>query len=107
VARRHGDYALCGVAAAVTLDEEGAVATARAAYLSVSPVPLVLDLTPAVTGQRPQDADWSDAVALARDGVDPEADIHATAEYRRHLAGVLTGRALAEATTHATIGATA
>ncbi len=106
VARRHGDYALCGVVAAVTLDEGGAVAAARAAYLSVSPVPLVLDLTPAVAGQNPRDADWSDAVALARDGVDPEADIHATAEYRRHLAGVLTGRALAEATTHATIGAT-
>jgi len=107
VARRHGDYALCGVAAAVTLAADGVVATARAAYLSVSPVPLVLDLTEAVAGQHPDAADWSPAAELARAGVDPEGDIHATAEYRRHLAGVLTGRALAAAATHATIGAPA
>jgi carbon-monoxide dehydrogenase medium subunit len=37
-----------------------------------------------------------------RDTVDPEGDIHATADYRRHLAGVLTARALAEATGAAT-----
>ncbi len=107
VARRHGDYALCGVAAAVTLETDGSVARARAAYLSVSPVPLVLDLTEAVAGQRPEAADWSPAGELARAGVDPEGDIHATAEYRRHLAGVLTVRALADAATLATIGARA
>ena len=106
VARRHGDYALCGVAAAVTLDADGVVATARAAYLSVSPVPLVLDLSEAVAGQHPDAADWTPAAELARADVDPEGDIHASAEYRRHLAGVLTGRALAAAT-HATIGAPA
>lgn len=93
VARRHGDYAVCGVGAVVELDGDGAVASARAAYLSVSPTPLVLDLTDAL-GAEP---DFTAAGAAARAGVEPEADIHATADYRRHLAGVLTTRALREA----------
>jgi len=100
VARRHGDYAVCGVAAVVTLDAAGAVASARAAYISVAPTPLVLDLTEAVTGRAVRDlrdVDWTSAGELAAAQVDPEADIHATAAYRRHLARVLTGRALAEA----------
>jgi carbon-monoxide dehydrogenase medium subunit len=96
VARRHGDYAVCGVAALVELDDDGAIRRARAAYLSVSPVPLVLDLT-AELGAGPAAPDFSAAAAAARDQIDPEADIHATADYRRHLAGVLTGRALREA----------
>jgi carbon-monoxide dehydrogenase medium subunit len=97
VARRHGDYAVCGLAAAVTLDQDGAVISARAAYISVAPTPLVLDLTEAVGGASVADADWAAAGELARSQTDPEADIHATADYRSHLVGVLTGRALAEA----------
>ncbi len=81
LSRRHGDYALCGVAA--TVDRE--TGAARAAYLGVAPVPLVLDL--------PAD----DPGGYAAASVDPEADIHATAAYRRHLAAVLTRRALAAA----------
>jgi carbon-monoxide dehydrogenase medium subunit len=97
VARRHGDYAVCGVAAAVTLDDAGGVRSARAAYISVSPTPLVLDLSSAVVGASVADADWSAAGELARARTEPEADIHATADYRSHLVGVLTSRALAEA----------
>lgn len=97
VARRHGDYAVCGLAAAVTLDASGAVESARAAYISMAPTPLVLDLTEAVTGRTPAAADWSAAGEVAAGQVEPEADIHASADYRRHLARVLTARALAEA----------
>lgn len=97
VARRHGDYAVCGVAAAVTLDNGGAVVSARTAYISVAPTPLVLDLTETVAGQAAEAADWTSAGELAGDRVEPEPDIHATAEYRAHLARVLTSRALAEA----------
>ena len=97
VARRHGDYAVCGVAAAVTLDAAGAVSSARAAYISVAPTPLVLDLTSVVAGVTVADADWAAAAELARSQIEPEADIHATADYRSHLVGVLTSRALAEA----------
>lgn len=87
VSRRQGDYAVCGVAALVELDGDGALSSARTAYLSVSATPLVLDVSEA--GE-----DFAAAAALAHEQVDPEADIHATADYRRHLAGVLTERAL-------------
>ena len=93
VSRRHGDYAVCGVAVLVELDEDLRITAARAGYLSVSATPLVLDLTAAISG-RAYDADLSEAAAFARAAVDPEPDIHASAEYRRQLVGVLTGRAL-------------
>lgn len=93
VSRRHGDYAVCGVAVLVSLDDDRRVVAARAGYLSVAPTPLVLDLTGA-TGGLGYDADFADAAAFARSAVDPEPDIHASAAYRRQLAGVLTARAL-------------
>jgi carbon-monoxide dehydrogenase medium subunit len=97
VARRHGDYAVCGLAAMVTVREDGTVEQARAAYVSVGPTPVLLDLTEAVHGRAVAEADWDAAGSLAQGQVDPEPDIHATADYRRHLVGVLTGRALREA----------
>ena len=81
----------------VTLGTGGTIELARAAYISVGPTPVVLDLTAAVHGQPVADADWAAAGQLAQGQVDPEPDIHATADYRRHLVGVLTGRALREA----------
>jgi len=97
VARRHGDYAVCGLAAMVTVADDGTIGQARTAYISVGPTPVVLDLTEAVHGVRPDKADWESAGRLAQGQVDPEADIHASADYRRHLVGVLTARALREA----------
>ena len=105
VARRHGDYAVCGLAAMLTVAADGTIEQARTAYISVGPTPVVLDLTEAVHGQRPESADWEAAGRLAQGQVDPEPDIHASADYRRHLVGVLTARALREAA--GTIGAAA
>jgi len=97
VSRRHGDYALCGVGVLITLDDDLRVAAARAAFISLGPTPVLVDLADAVAG-RPFDAvDWGAAAALVRGQVEPEDDIHATAAYRRHLAGVLTARAGADA----------
>jgi carbon-monoxide dehydrogenase medium subunit len=93
VSRRRGDYAVCGVGVLVTLDHGGRVARARAAYISVGPTPVTVELTDAVAGQVFDAADWKGAGALAAGAVDPEDDIHATAAYRRHLVGVLTARA--------------
>jgi carbon-monoxide dehydrogenase medium subunit len=97
VSRRHGDYAMCGVAAAVTLDERGAVARAATSYISMTPTPVVLDLTDAVRGSAWDAADWTAAAELAVGRLDPEPDIHATADYRRQLGRVLTRQALADA----------
>lgn len=92
VARRHGDYAVCGVAAHVQLGPDGAISSARAAYLSVAATPLVLDLSEAFG------ADGAgDVGGFVRATIEPEPDIHATVDYRRQLAVVLTGRALAQA----------
>jgi carbon-monoxide dehydrogenase medium subunit len=101
LARRHGDYAICGVGALVTLDQDLRVAAARAACISVGPVPVPVDLTDALVGQPHDAADWAAAGRLAVAAVDPEDDIHATAAYRRHLAGVLTTRATRAAAAHA------
>jgi carbon-monoxide dehydrogenase medium subunit len=90
-ARRNGDYAMCGVGTAVTLDDDNRVTSARAAYISMGPVPTVVDLTDALD---PRNPDWQAAGDLAARQLEPEADIHASAEYRSQLARVLTARSL-------------
>ena len=94
VARRSGDYALCGVAAAVTLDDAGRIERAATSYISMTPVPVLLDLTDPVAGAHWDRADWAAAGRLSADRLEPESDLHATAAYRRHLGVVLTARAL-------------
>jgi carbon-monoxide dehydrogenase medium subunit len=97
VARRNGDYALCGVGALVTLDGSERIASARCGYISVGPTPLVLDLTESVVGlpaDSTDSADWASAGRQAAAAVEPEDDVHASAEYRRHLTAVLTERTL-------------
>ncbi|GAA2055610.1 xanthine dehydrogenase family protein subunit M [Catenulispora yoronensis] len=89
LSRRNGDYALCGVGTLVRVDDTGAVAAAKAAFIAMGPVPQVVDLTEAAIA-----GDWSAAAEHAADQLDPEDDIHASAEYRRHLARVLTARSL-------------
>ena len=89
LARRHGDYAMAGLAALVEVDGDRVV-SARAGYFSVCDVPTVVDLT---------GADDPGEAALA--SLEPAADIHATADYRAQLVRVLTPRVLAAATEHA------
>jgi len=101
VARRKGDYAVCGAGVVVTLDADLRVASVRASYVSVGLTPEVHDLTDAVVGKPVDAADWAAAGALARTLVDPDTDIHASADYRRLLVGVLTERTLASAAAEA------
>src|SRR4029450_11010631 len=82
-----GGYALGGVRRAARVAPGGEPVAGRAAYLSCAPVPVVVDLSPAVAGG----ADLYDLVAGA---LDPTEDIHATGAYRRHLAATLTVRAV-------------
>nr|WP_278249606.1 hypothetical protein [Nocardioides sp. IC4_145] len=99
ISRRHGDYAMCGVAAVVAV-EDGRVTSARAGYLSVSDVPTVVDLTDALGGSV-DEAALARAAEAALAQLEPETDIHATAAYRAHLAKVLTARVLTAAHDHA------
>lgn len=84
IARRHGDYALCGAAAWVRVEGE-TVVEAKVGYLSVCDVPTVVDLT----GETPESAGEA---ALRH--LEPADDIHASAQYRGQLVRVLTERVL-------------
>jgi aerobic carbon-monoxide dehydrogenase medium subunit len=101
VSRRHGDYAVCGVGAVVTLDDDQRVKAATVGLISVGPVPVVVDVTPSVVGQPHDAVDAVSAGRLVMAAVDPDPDIHASAEYRRHLAGTLTERAVRDAAAQA------
>ncbi len=96
-ARRSGDYAVAGVALALT-SGDGAISAARASFVSVTDVPDVLDLTEVLSGATAEDvAARADGVIEAvRAHVTPESDIHASADYRRMLAAELTRRLIAE-----------
>jgi len=99
VARRHGDYAMVGVAVIVTLDPRGRCKQARISLLSVGDGPvLATEAGKVLAGQTPS-ADLLRAAgdAAATHDIDPPSDIHATAAYRRRLAAVLTRRALGRA----------
>jgi carbon-monoxide dehydrogenase medium subunit len=99
VARRHGDYALVGVAALLTLDTAGRCAHARITLCSVGEGPTLAErAAAALLGQVPS-AEVLRGVAelAAAEDIDPPSDIHAGAAYRRQLARVLTRRALTRA----------
>ncbi len=98
-ARREGDFALAGVAAVVALDEDGTIADARLGLCSVGPAPVRAHAAEAMLkGQRPGAELWAAAAgAVAAALTDPPSDIHGSADYRRHLARVLTEQALAAA----------
>lgn len=102
VSRRHGDFALVGVAAMVTVDEGGICTGAALALISVGPVPLRPDAAERVlVGVRPEPKAFEEAARIVSGSLSPESDIHASAEYRTHVAGVLTVRALKQAAARA------
>ncbi len=99
VARRRHDFALVGVAAVVTLDGKGVCQQVRMVFLSAGDRPMEARRAAEVlTGQTPTpEAIRAAAEIAASDDIDPSSDIHATAEFRRHLAKVLARRALDQA----------
>ncbi len=97
-ARRAGDFALAG--AAVTVESDGGILkNPRVTLFGVAPTPLrATAAEEALAGERPNDALIDAAGDKAYDQVDePLSDVHASAEYRKHLAGVMTRRALKQA----------
>jgi carbon-monoxide dehydrogenase medium subunit len=98
VARRHGDYAQVGVAARLRLDGQGRMRAARLVYLAVGEAPVeVAGATEALEGEAPGPETFAAAAAAVTEELRPDGDIHASAAFKRHLAGVITERALAEA----------
>lgn len=99
IARRHGDYALVGVAALVTLDDRHQCQQARLVFLSVGEGPVEAHQAAALLkGQMPTaEVIRAAAETAAQADIDPGSDIHASADFRRHLARVLARRALEQA----------
>ncbi|HEY1610925.1 MAG TPA: xanthine dehydrogenase family protein subunit M [Paraburkholderia sp.] len=96
-ARRQGDYAIVGVAVLATCDAARRLTRVAVAICGVAAAPLRLtEVEQAVLGQ-PADEDTIRLIAAHATEIDAMADAHVSADYRRHLAGVLTGRALATA----------
>lgn len=99
VARRPHDFALVGVAAVLALDMNERCSEARLVYLSAGDGPISApDAAAMLVGEDiTPDLITAAAEKASADEIDPGSDIHATAGFRRHLANVLTRRALEEA----------
>src|SRR5207245_7525025 len=88
VARRHGDFALVGAAALVTLSD-GKVARARVAVFGCGATPTLAAVEAALAGCAPTTALIDEAARTAASALDPPADLHASVEYRRRVARTL------------------
>ena len=95
--RRHGDFAIVGIAAVIAGDGRRCTA-ARLATAGAGPVPVRLRAAEQILeSEGLGDAAIKAAAVRATELVEPDSDIHASAAYRRHLTGVLTERAIRRA----------
>lgn len=98
VARRHGDFAMAGAAAVVTLTQDGTIANSKLVFISIDDAPIESPSAIALLqGQKPTPDLIRAAADAIDDDIDPVSDLHASATYRRHLAKVLARRTLARA----------
>jgi CO/xanthine dehydrogenase FAD-binding subunit len=95
IARRRGDFAIAGVAAIVTMDAQDKCSEIRLTLCGVGETPV--DASAAadgLIGQAPSEQAVRDAAASLQAMIKPAGNVHATADYQRHVAGVLAERAL-------------
>jgi carbon-monoxide dehydrogenase medium subunit len=94
VARRHGDFALAASAVTLTV-ADGKITEARIAVTGVDETPKRIgDAEAMLAGETLTSALREAAIDSVRAAVTPNTDLHASSDYRRHLVGVLAGRAL-------------
>jgi len=95
IARRRGDFAIVGVAAMMTLGERDECTDVRLAFCGVGETPVdASSAAEVLLGGVPTEAAIRDVAASVQGMIDPGGSVHATAAYQRHVAGVLTERAL-------------
>ena len=96
ISRRHGDFAIAGIIAGLALEPNRQVITqARLVYFGVGPKPIRVKVAEeALIGKHAEEAAFEAAAQIAKQGIDPSNDIHASEEYRRAVAATLTKRAL-------------
>jgi len=106
VARRSGDFALAAAAATLTLSG-GVISQARIALTGVGPTPVrVAQAEELLVGQALEPGLIDRIIDVVRAAIEPETDLHASSDYRRHLASVLVGRAVSAAWRRANESAT-
>jgi CO/xanthine dehydrogenase FAD-binding subunit len=94
VARRHGDFAIVGLATSLTLSG-GAISDARLAFAGMSDVPVrASEAERMLVGEQPSAELFEDAARSATAGIDPPSDLHGSPEYRRKVAATLVRRGL-------------
>lgn len=98
IARRRGDFAIVGVAVVVTLDERNGCRDVRLVFCGVGETPVdASSAADVLIGHEPTEEAACDVAASVQAMIEPGGSIHATADYQRHVAGVLTERALTTA----------
>ena len=101
VARRHGDFAIVGLAASLTLSD-GAISDARLALAGMSDVPVrAAAAEDLLVGERPSTELFDEAARRATDDVDPPADLHGSSDYRKTVAAAFVRRGLRAAADNA------
>jgi CO/xanthine dehydrogenase FAD-binding subunit len=103
ISRRHGDFALAGAAVLLGLDASGIISHARITFTGAIPI-RGAKAEAILLGQKPSETLFREAAQQATEGLEQDSDIHASAEYRRHVCGVLARRACVEAATRAAPG---
>jgi aerobic carbon-monoxide dehydrogenase medium subunit len=92
--RRHGDLPVCGAAAVVGVGDDGRVSHVRVALCGADERPIRVPAVEAAVLGADGPAAFTEAAAVAADGTNPIPSCHGSADFRRHLARVLTARAL-------------
>jgi carbon-monoxide dehydrogenase medium subunit len=101
VARRHGDFAIVGLAVSLTL-ADGVISDARLAFAGVSDVPVrAAEAEDLLIGQRPSAELFAEAARVATAPLDPPADLNGSPEYRKQIAATLVRRGLQAAADNA------
>ena len=94
VARRHGDFAIVGLAASLTLID-GTISDARLAFAGIADVPVrAAGAEDFLVGERPSAELFEEAARLATADLDPPADLHGSSDYRKKIAATLVRRCL-------------
>ena len=101
VARRHGDFAVVGLAVSVTI-ADGVLTDARLAFSGVADVPVRATYAERhLVGERPSPELFEEAARLATADIEPPADLHGSSEYRKKIAAALVRRGLRAAVENA------
>jgi len=94
VARRHGDFAIVGLATSLTLSG-GVINDARLAFAGLSDVPVrAAAAEDLLAGERPSAELFDEAARRATEDIDPPADLHGSSDYRKTVAAALVRRGL-------------